>query len=289
MFRHRTFKMLVALALLAIMMAPGVALGQAPQGPTDLFHAEFDVANHPSQFDEVEMLIDVAPNTSNALVQYGGDQFATVIQGEVTVAGQSYATGKSYVARAGESETLSNPGATDARLISTILLPKGSALEADAKTSAAEAVLYKTQREIPNPPTTFKVVQDVLEFAPNAAVPMHFHDGAVLGLVIQGQMTNHNGNAVTQIGAGTGFVEDPQQVHAIGDESNAPAIFFGTILLPPGGAISTIVNAPSGAPASAPSAANTGINWLTYLGLAIVVVLLLVLGGWFLRRRAQRA
>ncbi|MCL4489398.1 MAG: cupin domain-containing protein [Chloroflexi bacterium] len=289
MFHHRTFKMLVALALLAIMMAPGVALGQAPQGPTDLFHAEFDVANHPSQFDEVEMLIDVAPNTSNSLVQYGGDQFATVIQGEVTVAGESYATGKSYVARAGKSETLSNPGATAARLISTILLPKGAALEVDARTSAAESVVYKTQREIPNPPATFKVVQDVLEFAPNVGIPLHFHDGPVLGLVIQGQLTNHNGKIVNQIGAGTGFVEDPHQVHTIGNESNAPAIFFGTILLPPGGEIQTIVNAPSSAPAASPAAANTGINWLTFLGLAAVVVILLVFGGWFLRRRALRA
>lgn len=287
MFHDRAFKTLIALALLALVMGPRVAFGQAPQGPTDLFHGEFDVTNHPSQFDEVAMLIDVAPNTSSTAVRYGGDQYVTVIQGAVTVAGQVYPEGKSYSEKAGETVSLSNAGPTDARLISTILLPKGAALE-DAQTSAAETVVYKTQREILTPPATFKVMQDVLQFAPNVGIPVHWHDGAVLGLVIQGQMTNHNGNSVTRISTGDGFIEDSKQEHSIANESNARATFFGTILLPPGGQLQTIDDAPSNAPpATLPtSALNDPLMWA---GLAIVVVLLLALGGWFLRKGAQRA
>ncbi len=284
MFHNRTFKMLVTLALLALLVAPRVALGQAPQGPTNPFHTEFDVTNHPSQFDEIAMLIQVAPSASNAVIKYGGDQFVTVIQGEVTVAGQVYPAGKNYVEKAGEPVTISNAGTTNARLISTILLPKGAALTSDAQTSAVETVIYKSQREFLTPPATFKVAQDVLEFAPNAGVPMHWHGGDVLGLVIEGQMTNHNGNTVTKINTGEGFLENTKQEHSIGNESNAPAAFFGTVILPPGGEVLTIdTSAPSPLPTT-----STGNDPLTYLWLALVGGIVLVLGGWFIRKRAKR-
>ncbi|MDE3091213.1 MAG: hypothetical protein KGJ80_17735, partial [Chloroflexota bacterium] len=110
MFHNRSFKLLTAVALLVLLLPPSAAWGQAPQGPTNPFHTEFDVTNHPSQFDEIAMLIEVAPSASNATVKYGGDQFVTVIQGEVTVAGQVYPAGKNYVEKAGEPVTISNAG-----------------------------------------------------------------------------------------------------------------------------------------------------------------------------------
>lgn len=289
MFHNRSIKLFVTLALLALLIPPTVALGQAPQGPTNPFHTEFDVTNHSSQFDEISMLIEVAPSASNATVKYGGDQFVTVIQGEVTLAGQVYPAGKNYVEKADEPVTISNAGTTNARLVSTILLPKGAALTSDAQTPAVEKVIYKTDREFPSPPATFKVVQDVLDFAPDAGVPMHTHGGDVLGLVIQGQMTNHNGNAVTKINTGEGFLEDTNQAHSIGNESTAPAAFFGTVILPPGGETITIQGAPPSIPPATLPTASAGNDPLTYLWLALVGGALLVAAGWFIRKKAQRA
>lgn len=277
---NRSFKLFVVFVLLAIGILPRVTFGQAPSGPTDPFHSEFAVANPPSQFDEILLVTEIPAGTTTAPASFGGDQYVTVTQGQLTrrvttnpKSETAYQEGNTYVQQAGEMYELVNTGSSPARLISTVLLPKGTPLTANQEMPKGANVLYRAQREFLTPPTTFKVVQDVLEFAPGAAVPPHHHGGDVLGVVIQGQMTNHNGSSVTEINTGDGFVENLGQVHSIGNESSSPAAFFGTILLPPGAEIITIQGAPTRTlPTSGASFDSSILLWLGLVGGLVLVV-----------------
>lgn len=283
MLRHHLFKWLVGPALLVLMLSPHAAFAQTPPGVSNPVHSEFDANNPPAQFDEVILLLEVAPHAKIDALQFGGDQFVSVLEGTVNKDGKDIPVAGNYMQKAGEPHTLSNTGSNPARLVSTVLLPKGAALM-NGEIPAGLTVVAQTQREFLTPPATFKVVQDVLQFAPGAGVPLHSHGGDVLGVVIQGVMTNHNGNVVTQIKSGEGFVENANQVHSIGNESDAPATFFGTILLPPGGEIITIQGA---APNTIPTT-GVALDSLSAMSLALFAGVLLIVGGLLLRRRLAK-
>ena len=86
------------------------------------------------------------------------------------------------------------------------------------------------------------VVMRELTFAPGGDSGWHSHPGPVYVLVIQGTLTNYQGDDPTctgvQIGAGEGFTEPALHVHIVRNESTTvPAVVVVTYLnVPVGGA-----------------------------------------------------
>jgi LPXTG-motif cell wall-anchored protein len=286
--------------MLILLLPTTVALGQAPPGPTNPFHSEFDVSNPPAQFDEILLLGEVAPGATTPRHTTGGDQYITVIAGELTrrtfggtPTEKTYKAGDTLTERAGEVQEVANAGTAPARWLATILVPKGAPLTTDQQTGATSQQLpsgltavYQARMTVDQPPAQFKVVQDELDFAPGVWVPLHKHGGPAFGLVLEGEFTIHRQGAEEKYKTGESFVEPVNVPHDIGNAGTVKASLFGTILLLPGGEIITIL-APPAAPAPA-AMPNTGGAEFPWMALAIAALLLLCAGWWVRRARAGR-
>jgi quercetin dioxygenase-like cupin family protein len=279
---------------LILLLPTSVILGQAPPGPTNPFHSEFDVNNPPAQFDEIVLLGEIAPGATTPRHTSGGDQYITVIAGELTrrVFGgtpteKTYKGGDTLVEKADEAQEVANGGSAPARYLATILLPNGAALTTDQQSGATSQELptglqavYQARMTVSPPAAQFKVVQDELDFVPGAWVPRHTHGGQAFGLVLQGEFTDQRQDGEKKYKAGDSFVEPVNTPHAIGNAGTVKASFFGTILLPPGAEIITI-QAPPPAPAPATMPRTGGME---FPGLALALAALILLcAGWWLR------
>lgn len=97
------------------------------------------------------------------------------------------------------------------------------------------------------------VVMRQLTFAPGSNSGWHSHPGPAYVLVIQGTLTNYQGDDPTctgvKISAGEGFVEPGLQVHIVRNETAAPAVVVATLLnVPVGGSYRIDANPPGNCP-----------------------------------------
>jgi LPXTG-motif cell wall-anchored protein len=290
----------VVLTLVILALPSGVAMGQAPPGPTNPFHSEFDVPKPPAQFDEILVLGEIAPGTTSPRHTTGGDQYITVIAGELTrrafdatPTAQTYKAGDTLVEHAGDVQEVANVGAVPARWLATILVPEGAPLTTDQQTGATSqqlpsglTVVHQARTTVEQSPAQFKVIQDELDFAPGAWVPRHTHGGQVFGLVLEGQFTDQRQEGEKTYKTGDSFSEPVNTPHAIGNAGTVNASFFGTILLPPSGAIITIQAPPAAQPPmTLPRTGGTAISWM---GLIVAALILLCAGWWVRRARSGR-
>jgi quercetin dioxygenase-like cupin family protein len=289
---------ILGFAILSVLLAGAPNAFAAPPGPTNPFHREFDVTNPPARFDEIVLLGEIAPGTTTPRHTTGGDQYITVIAGELTrrlfgatPAEKTYKAGDTLVEKAGEVQELANAGSVPARWLATIILPKGAHLTTEQQTGTTIdqlptglTVVYQARMTVDAPAAQFKVVQDELDFAPGAWVPRHTHGGQAFGLVLDGEFTDQRQDDEKKYKAGDSFVEPVNTPHAIGNAGTVKASFFGTILLPPGGEIITIQAPPAAqAPSTMPRTAGGAFPWMT---LALAALILLCAGWWARRVRA---
>jgi quercetin dioxygenase-like cupin family protein len=299
----KPLSVVTAVLRLVLLLAPAsAALGQAPIGPTNPFHSEFDVTNPPAQFDEIVLLGELAPGVTTPHHTSGGDQYLTVIAGQLTrrtfgatPAEKVYKAGDTLIERAGEVQELANAGTAPARWLATILVPQGAPLTTDQQSGATSQQLpegltavYHARQTVAQPAAQFKVVQDELDFAPGAWVPPHTHGGPVFGLVLEGTFTDRQQSGEKQYNAGDSFTEPAHAAHAIGNAGTAPARFFGTILLPPGEEIITIQAPPPAPPQTMPrTSQNDGYAPLVWL--IVIAGSGAIAAGWLIRRKGRRA
>jgi LPXTG-motif cell wall-anchored protein len=84
-----------------------------------------------------------------------------------------------------------------------------------------------------------------LDFAPGAWTPLHSHGGLTMVRVLEGEMTRRAHGAVDVFGPGAGWIEEPGDVHAAGNEGAEPARVLVTFLLPAGAPLTTVEGTPS--------------------------------------------
>jgi quercetin dioxygenase-like cupin family protein len=92
-----------------------------------------------------------------------------------------------------------------------------------------------------------------LDFAPGAWTPLHSHGGLTLVRVLEGEMTRRAHGAVDVFQPGEGWVEEPGDVHAAGNEGSAPARVLVTFLLAAGAPLTTVEGTPSQAAPPGPT------------------------------------
>lgn len=104
----------------------------------------FPVTNSPSQFSVVQRVVDFPPGTGIGLHFHGGNQYVTVIEGELTLqmngVTRVYKPGESWVEPANVIHTGGNNGATTARIMTTALVPPGKAYSTLVEAPAAMPV-----------------------------------------------------------------------------------------------------------------------------------------------------
>jgi quercetin dioxygenase-like cupin family protein len=164
--------LLIGLALASATLAqpvPTPAPLVTPPGPVSHFAIRFDVVDAPEQFDRVLLIIDFPGGGWTPPHAPGGSLYATVIEGEVSsrlagVPGETYAAGSTFTVNPGEYAELGNAATGNARVIATILPPKGSPLTTDRAGFSSDAY---------SGPTDDYRVLDSVSRAPRPATVFH--------------------------------------------------------------------------------------------------------------------
>jgi quercetin dioxygenase-like cupin family protein len=92
-----------------------------------------------------------------------------------------------------------------------------------------------------DPPADAEVLQVVLDFAPGAWTPAHWHGGPLLVMPIAGEMTVRQQGTERTFKPGELWIEYPGVVHAAGNTTTATATVVVTFLMPKGGRLTSLV------------------------------------------------
>lgn len=125
------------------------------------------------------------------------------------------------------------------------------ALHVAAVAAQGEPELTREARfELQDPPTApFNIVQLVLEFQPNAAVPLHRHGGSGYISILQGELTLIANGVETTYSAGDDFVETAAGEYSGGNPTGEPMLLMVSYLVPVGSDTTTNLGpAPEGRP-----------------------------------------
>ena len=111
----------------------GVPSGDAPPGPTVVYKTSFETANPAATFDLVNLVLDFAPGAWTPMHSHGGHGMVTVLEGEVMHRPQHgeerrVAAGEFFLESPGHPHAAGNTSGSKARVMFSILLPKGAEL-----------------------------------------------------------------------------------------------------------------------------------------------------------------
>jgi len=81
----------------------------------------------------------------------------------------------------------------------------------------------------------------ILDFAPGATVPRHFHGGYVLVTVLSGELTLTEKSTSRVVKTGDSWTENIGDQHSVINTGSVPTRVAVSILLPKGGEVTTLV------------------------------------------------
>jgi quercetin dioxygenase-like cupin family protein len=250
------------LAVLGLVLPPGVVFGQVPPGVTTVSNKRFAATAVPGPVELAQAVIDFPPGAGVPTHSHGGQAFITILEGALTLSGdggeQTYRAGETVVEQPGEFLAASNAADGNTRLFVTYVLPQGARLTTVQEGAATPAVGPTTVAQgtfrIPTPPAAFEVVQLLLDFPPGAWTPPHSHGGPTLVTVLDGEVTELRAGGERRFGPGEGWTENAGDLHAAGNNGAAKASVAATILLRTGAELTTVRETLTPAAAPAPAA-----------------------------------
>jgi quercetin dioxygenase-like cupin family protein len=296
----RMLALLVPLWLLLALFVPGLAAAQT--APVTKHLSRFDVPNPPAQFDQVLLVVDFPPGTWTPPHTHGGPLFVTVAEGEISarMAGmpateKKYRPGESFVETPGEFMEVGNAGTAKARVITTVVLPKGAALTTNQQGVGSQNIppgpttVYRATLDVQSRPSPLEVAHFVVEFPAGSWSPWHTHGGTGFVLATEGEITSERGGTQERLRTGQSWVDSA--VHRVGNTTGAPAAVFASFLLPRGAALTTAQPGPTGVSPGAAAPAPAAPTQLPRTGGPDPVAFLiasagLAAAGWLVRRRA---
>lgn len=284
----RTLSVIAALLVpLLAYAASGAAVAAAPS-PTVPFQDSYPITVQAGDYDLVYRVLDFAPGAGIPLMYHGGPTAIVVTEGEFTLRSddgseRTLKPADTANLEAGMSHVMLNTGTSSARILVMMLLPKGGAV----------TTIVDTATKMPGPTAPFKgsypmtvaageynLINNVLDFAPGAEVPLHFHGGSAVIVDLAGELTiraNGQDRTLTPGDLDTQAAGAQHQMINMGS-SNGRALFG--VLLPKGEKLTTLVEAqPLGMPST--GVGNT-MNWL--VPALAFSLLCLALGGIYISR-----
>ena len=104
----------------------------APPGPVARI-TKFEVTNPPAQIDLVLVVGDFGPGAVTPQHTHGGQGYATVLEGEITIRSKDgekkYKAGETFLENTNEVFQAANTSGAKASVLWTFLLPKGAPLQ----------------------------------------------------------------------------------------------------------------------------------------------------------------
>lgn len=88
--------------------------------------------------------------------------------------------------------------------------------------------------EVVGPPAAMDLVQSILQFAPGAFTPPHWHPGPTLNLVLDGEITERDADGERVLRAGESWSDMPGVVHVAGNAGSTPATLAVIFMVPKG-------------------------------------------------------
>jgi quercetin dioxygenase-like cupin family protein len=163
-----------------------------------------------------------------------------------------------------------------------ILLPKGQELTTvvdTASTIAGPAVAYQGTFPLPGLAAgEYDLVNLVLDFAPGAQIPLHYHGGPALVVGKEGELTlRPEGGMEHKVTSGMVVNERAGVRHVMINTSSANAAIFAGVLLPKGAELTTLVTAAApestaSQPAGMPRTGRGDVtNWLWLAALVLAL------------------
>jgi quercetin dioxygenase-like cupin family protein len=280
----------VMLALLAPIPLGGalnaLAAPTSQAGPTASFQGNFPLTVEAGDYDMVYLVLDFAPGAGIPLHYHGGPALVVGMQGELTLHPhdgneRKLLPGDVVNEKALVQHTMTNLSDANTRIMAIILLPKGkdvtTVIDTESKI-AGPTVAY--QGTYPLPGVTageYDLVNLVLDFAPGAEIPLHYHGGPALVVGKNGELTlRPEGSMEHKVTTGMVVNEKAGVRHVMINTSSTDAGVFAGVLLPKGAQLTTLVNAgaPPAQPAGMPRTGHeTDLNWLSLAALSAFLLL----------------
>ena len=165
-------------------------------------------------------------------------------------------------------------------------LPFGGALNALAAPAAqaGPSVTFQGSFPLTVEAGDYDLIYLVLDFAPGAGIPLHYHGGPALVVGMEGELTLHpEGGMEHAVTSGMVVNEKAGARHVMINVSSANAAIFAGVLLPKGAELTTLVAAaaPGGAASAQPAGMprTGGSATADWLWLAVASGLLLLATG----------
>ena len=260
-----------------------------PAGPTVSFQGTFPLTVEAGDYDLVYLVLDFAPGAGIPLHYHGGPALVVGMEGELTLHPKD---GDPHALRPGDvmnekalvQHTMTNLSKANTRIMAAILLPKGKDVTTVIDTAAnipGPTIAYQGTYPLPGVAAgEYDLVNLVLDFAPGAEIPLHYHGGPALVVGKDGVLTiRPEGGMEHTVSAGMAMNEKAGARHIMINTGSVNAEIFAAVLLPKGAEVTTLVNPgdPQNSPAGMPrTGQSVDIDWLT---LAVVSGLLVLAVG----------
>lgn len=246
------------LAAVSMVLPVGVAFAQQPPVPVPVLEKRFQATAPSVPYDEVLLVLDIAPGAETPTHSHGGSVFLSVLEGTLWERSGGHETilnaGDTLMEEPGRVHAAGNSGSVNTRLLVTVLLPKGAALTTVQGTGEATnlppgpTVVAQAILETPQAPATLDVVQRVTDLPAGAIVAQHTHPGPNFNILLQGQIVFNMQGADHSFKAGDSWEEPPNVVHGASNTGSMTARAVGAALVPRGGPVATPAQQPGATP-----------------------------------------
>ena len=283
------FRMLaIMFALLAPLPLGGalrtLAAPAAQAGPSASFQGTFPLTVEAGDYDLIYLVLDFAPGAGIPLHYHGGPALVVGMEGELTLHPhggneRKLLPGDVVNEKALVQHTMTNLSDANTRIMAVILLPKGQEVTTVVDTQskiAGPTVAYQGSYPLPGVAAgEYDLVNLVLDFAPGAQIPLHYHGGPALVVGKNGVLTlRPEGGMEHTVTSGMAVNEKAGARHVMINTGSVDAGIFAGVLLPKGAELTTLVD--TSQPAGMP---RTGLSDVMWLGLVVASgFLLLVIG-----------
>jgi len=281
----------ITVALLAPVLIVGTsgaiaAPANSPAGPTISYQGDYPLTVAAGDYDLTYLVLDFAPGAAIPLHYHGGPALVVGMDGMLTLRPEGapehmLMPGDIMNEKAGAHHVMINTSNPDARVMAVVLLPKGAQLTTVIDTSPnpppGPTVPFQGSYPLTVAAGDYSLVNLMLDFAPGAEIPLHYHGGPVVVVGIDGTLTlRPEGAAEHTVTPGDVMNEKAGARHVMINTSNADARILAGVLLPKGAELTTVV-----AQQPLPGMPTTGSGDGTRITLLLLVlaVMLATVGG----------
>lgn len=224
-----------------------------PAGPTLVMRADLEIEDAPEELGIVQMLLAFEPGAWTPPHHHGGQTVVTTLDGEMVNRTDDvetrYLPGEGWTEQPHVVHMAGNDTEEMAHVIVTFITPPDTPLTTvvegmvEGELPPGPTPVHRGEMQSTDVPESFTLVQLVLDFAPGAWTPLHSHGGDTLVTVLEGEMTRSLDGEEETFGPGESWIEPAGQIHAAGNNTDEPARVAVSIVLQPGEAVTTNVEA----------------------------------------------